>query len=270
MTDITIMVKDLAATYLPNALLAIVTLFVGLKIIKKLAGYLEKTLQKRGVDQSLTPFITSLFAWTLKVLLFVSVAGIVGIETTSFVAVLGAAGLAVGLALKGSLSNFAGGVMILIFRPFKVGDYIEAQGLEGKVEKVDLFATTLVTVDNKKLVIPNGPLSEGTIKNFTAKDLRRVDLAIGIGYNDDVRTALSVLREMCEAHPKALKEPDAPFVGVTEYADSSINLAIRVWTNTSDYWAVFFDLQEQLKYTLDQNKISIPYPQREVTVIKEN
>lgn len=254
--------------YGPKLLLSIVVLIFGLSFIGSLTDYIRKTMEKRGVEPSVVPFFINLVKWGLKILLLLSVASMMGVETTSFIAVLGAAGLAVGLALQGSLANFAGGVIILMFRPFKKGDYISVQGYEGAVESIDIFATIIKTIDNKKVIIPNGPLAGGPINNFTALETRRVDLAIGIGYNDDIRTAIKVLLEMCKKHPKALKDPQ-PMVAVKEYGDSSINLTIRVWCNTEDYWEVFFALNEQIKYVLDENNISIPFPQRDVHIFNE-
>ena len=258
----------MAIEFGPKLFLALIILVMGLSIIKSFTRFIRNTMEARKVDPTLAPFIVNLFSWGLKALLLISVASMVGVETTSFVAVLGAAGLAVGLALQGSLANFAGGVLILIFRPFVKGDYICAQGFQGSVDTIDVFATVVTTLDNRKVIIPNGPLAGGPIDNYTAMDIRRVDLTIGIGYNDDIRNAIKVLTAMCANHPKVLKDP-APMVGVTDYGDSSINLTIRPWSKTSDYWDVFFDLNEQIKYVLDENKISIPFPQRDVHIYNE-
>ncbi len=255
--------------YGPQLVLAIVVLLIGLSIIKSFTSLLKKTLDSRNVDPTLTPFLINLFSWGLKILLLVSVASMVGIATASFVAVLGAAGLAIGLALQGSLGNFAGGVLILVFRPFVKGDFIEANGIEGVVDSIDIFATIVKTVDNKKVVLPNGPLAGGTIKNYTGHDHRRVDLSIGISYNDDIRSACKVLREMCSSHDLVVNEPEPPTAYVWEYGDSSINLTVRAWTKTENYWPVFWALNEQIKYTLDENNFSIPFPQRDVHMIKD-
>ncbi|MCJ8275659.1 MAG: mechanosensitive ion channel [Bdellovibrionales bacterium] len=256
------------AVYGPRFILAILVLFIGLSVIKSVTKVISNILVSRNFDETLRPFLTNLVGWTLKVLLIISVASMVGVETTSFVATLGAATLAIGLALQGSLANFAGGVLILIFRPFQKGDYISCQGEEGIVEKIDVFATVIHTLDNRKVIVPNGPLAGGVIDNFTAENNRRVDLSIGIGYNDDIKQACQVLTEMCNKHPKVLKDP-AAFVGVEGYGDSSINLTIRPWCKTDDYWDVFFDLNEQIKYTLDEAKISIPFPQRDVHLFQQ-
>lgn len=254
---------QMAIFYGPKLVLAIFVLIIGLSVISSITGFVKAIMKKRNIDPSLVPFMTNLIGWGLKALLLISVASMVGIETTSFVAVIGAAGLAVGLALQGSLANFAGGVLILIFRPFTKGDYVEAQGHEGTVDTIDVFATTITTIDNRKVTLPNGPLAGGSIKNFTANDTRRVDLTVGIGYDDDIKKACQALTEMCNKNPKVLNSPET-FVGVTDYGDSSINLTIRPWCKTDDYWDVFFEINEAIKYTLDEHKISIPYPQRDV------
>ena len=259
----------MAIDYGPKLLLAILVLIIGLSIIRSVTSVVSTLMTKRNIDPTLAPFIVNLISWGLKALLLISVASMVGIETTSFVAVLGAAGLAIGLALQGSLANFAGGVLILIFRPFVKGDYIKAQGFEGVVDTIDVFATVITTLDNKKVIIPNGPLAGGPIDNFTGRDIRRVDLSIGIGYQDDIRDAIKVLTEMCAKNDLVLKDP-APMVGVTGYGDSSINLTIRPWCKKEHYWDVFFQLNEEIKYTLDANKISIPFPQRDVHIFNQN
>jgi small conductance mechanosensitive channel len=251
--------------YGPRFILAMLVLFIGLSVINSITKFIFKVMEKRKFDPTLAPFLTNIVSWGLKILLLISVASMIGVATTSFVAVIGAAGLAIGLALQGSLANFAGGVLILMFRPFVKDDYIEAQGHQGVVDTIDIFATIITTLDNRKVVLPNGPLAGGPVKNFTAQATRRVDLSIGISYNDDIKTACRVLSEMCYRNAKVLKEP-AVFVGVKEYGDSSINLVIRPWCDTKDYWDVFYELNEAIKYTLDENKISIPFPQRDVHI----
>jgi small conductance mechanosensitive channel len=223
---------------------------------------------KRNLDPSLGSFLGGLLGWSLKIMLLISVASMVGIATTSFVAVIGAAGLAIGLALQGSLSNFAGGVLILAFKPFKTGDFITAQGESGTVSKIDVFATTLTTADNKRVILPNGPLAGGKMINATAEETRRVELSVGIGYEDNIQKAIDALVKMCEEHPKVLKEPKV-FVGVTGYGDSSINLTIRAWALTTDLWPVHFELNHKIKETLDKAQISIPFPQRDVHMIEK-
>ena len=252
--------------YGPKVLLALLVLVMGLSIIKSAVRVLNSIFSQRKVDPTLTPFLINLVNWGLRILLLISVASMIGVETTSFVAVLGAASLAVGLALQGSLANFAGGVLILVFRPFIKGVYIDAQGEEGTVEEIDIFATVITTLDNKKVIIPNGALAGGAIENYTANRNRRVDLAVGISYDDDIKKACEVLKTMCDKNPKVLKHPET-FVGVTEYGDNSINLTIRPWCKVEDYWDVFFEINEQIKYCLDENNLSIPYPQRDLHII---
>jgi small conductance mechanosensitive channel len=196
-------------------------------------------------------------------MLIISVVDIVGVKTTSFVAVLGALGLAVGLALQGSLANFAGGVLIMIFKPYQVGDYIEAQGHAGTVKSVQIFNTVLTTPDNVRIIIPNGATSSGSIKNYSAEETRRVDMDYGISYEDDPQKARKILLEMAESDERILAEP-APFVAVKALADSSVNLVVRVWCKKEDYWGIFFDWQAEVKARFDREKISIPFPQMDV------
>lgn len=247
----------------PKILLAILVLIVGLRLIKFVLKIVNKGFKAKNLDPTLRPFITNLINWSLKVLLLVSVAGMVGIANTSFVAIIGAAGLAIGFALQGTLANFAGGVLILGFKPFKVGDLIEAQGHLGMVEEIEIFVTKILTPENRLVILPNGALSNGSLKNLTAKDRVRVDLTIGIAYNEDVKLARTKLLEVMNNHSKVVQEP-APFVGVSELADSAINLAIRPWCNPADYWDVYFDILEESKDALDKAGITIPFPQRDV------
>ena len=256
---------ELLMTYTPKLVLAIITLIIGLWIIRTIVNVARKSLQVSKTDKTLVPFITSLVSWILKALLFISVASMVGIATTSFIAVLGAAGLAIGLALQGSLANFAGGVLILIFKPYAVGDLVEAQGHLGVVKEVQIFNTILLAPDNKRVIIPNGAMSNGSITNYSAEGQLRVDLVIGIAYKSDVAKAKSLLLGMMVENPKVLKEP-APVVAVSELADSSVNLVVRPWCDSSDYWNVYFDTTEKAKHVLEENGISIPFPQRDVHI----
>ena len=249
----------------PKVLLAILILVAGIIIINAFGRFLKKFMNSRNVDTTLVPFLTGLIKTLLKVMLIISVVDIVGMKTTSFVAVLGALGLAVGLALQGSLSNFAGGVLIMIFKPFKVGDYIEAQGHGGTVKEIQIFNTVLTTPDNVRVVLPNGATSSGSVKNYSEEEDRRIDMVFGISYNDDLNQARKVLMEMAEADQRILAEP-APFVAVKELADSSVNLMVRIWCKKEDYWAIFFDWQADVKMRFDREKISIPYPQSELHV----
>jgi small conductance mechanosensitive channel len=254
---------EMVLEYAPKVALAIVTLIIGLWIIGKLTNIMKKSMESLKVDPTLIPFLSSLTSWLLKLILFVSVASMVGIATTSFIAVLGAAGLAVGLALQGSLGNFAGGVLILIFKPYKVGDLIEALGHVGVVKEVQIFNTILVTPLNETIVIPNGPMSNNSLVNYTAEGSRRIDLLIGISYDSDIDKAKKVLLEVMNDDDKVLGTP-APFVGVDSLADSSVNLAVRPWCNNENYWDVYFGITEKAKKALDENNISIPFPQRDV------
>lgn len=254
---------ELGMEYGPKVILALITLIIGSWIINGITSLLKRVMDARKVDPTLAPFANSLVHWGLKVLLFISVASMVGIETTSFVAVLGAAGLAVGLALQGSLGNFAGGALILLFRPFKVGDLIEAQGHLGVVKEIQIFTTHITTLQNRRVILPNGPLSNGDITNYTTEPWVRVDLIVGIAYEADIDKAKAVLLEVMAKHDKVLKDP-APFVGVNDLGDSSVNLAVRPHCHPDHYWDVYFDITEGAKKALDANSIGIPFPQRDV------
>ncbi len=249
--------------YAPKIVLAIVTLIVGFWLAGRVAALVRSGAKRRNIDPTLTPFLVSLITWALRAAVLISVASIVGIQTTSFVAVLGAAGLAVGLALQGSLSNFAGGALLLIFRPYKVGDLIEAQGQLGVVKEIQIFTTTLLSPHSKRIVVPNGPLANGTIVNFTAEGKLRVDLTVGVAYSADIERARQVLLDVLKADERVLTEP-APMVEVAELGDSSVNLAVRPHTHPDDYWGVYFDTLKNCKLALDAAGISIPFPQRDV------
>lgn len=258
---------EMVLEYAPGLALALLTLIIGLWIIGLIVKLIRLSMEKSKIDETLVPFICSLISWCLKVLLFISVASMVGIATTSFVAVLGAAGLAVGLALQGSLSNFAGGVLIMIFKPYKIGDLIEAQGHLGHVKEVQIFNTILLSFQNKRIILPNGAVSNGSITNYSAEGQIRVDLSIGISYDADIAKAKQVLLDVMTSNDKVLAEP-APFVGVSEMADSSVNLHVWPHCKPEDYWDVFFSVNEQMKIALDNNDIAIPFPQRDVHLIK--
>jgi small conductance mechanosensitive channel len=260
-------VNEQAVLYAPKVIAALVTLLIGWWIIKILVAFLKRRMKKSKVDESLMHFLGSLIGIALKVMLLISVISMLGVQMTSFIAVLGAAGLAVGLALQGSLGNFAGGVLILLFKPFKVGDVIDAQGFLGKVDKIQVFNTTLKTPDNKTVIIPNGSLSNGSITNLSTEPTRRVDFVFGIGYDDNFEDAKKVLNEVIKKDKRILKDP-APFVKIGELGDSSVNFTVRVWAKGEDYWDVYFDMYEFVKKEFDKNKISIPYPQRDVHLIK--
>lgn len=251
-----------------NFLKAVAILVIGLPVIKWIAKQFNKFLSKRNVDESLRPFLRSLFYNLLLVLLVLSVLASVGVQMTSFVAILGAAGLAIGLALQGTLQNFAGGVIILTIKPFKVGDYIEAQSLSGTVRAIHIFNTELTTPDNKLVIIPNGKLSNESITNYSAEATRRVDLVFGIGYDDDIKKAKEVLEDIIKNDDRVLAEPEAS-VKVASLGDSSVNFNVRPWVKTEDYWGVYWDFQERVKLRFDEEGISIPFPQRDVHIYNE-
>lgn len=253
--------------YGPKFLLAIITLLIGLWIIRKLVKVAEKGLSKGKADATLTPFVVSLISWSLRILLFLSVASMVGIETTSFIAIFSAATLAIGLALQGSLANFAGGVILLIFKPYKVGDLVEVQGHLGTVKKIQIFNTFLINFQNQTIIIPNGAAAGNTMKNFTTEGILRVDLTAGVAYESDLKQTKEVLMKVITNHPKVLKEP-APFVGLNEMADSSLNFVVRPWAKAEDYWDVYFQVNEQMKEALDAAGITIPFPQMDVHLDK--
>lgn len=261
------MLKDILIEYSPRVFTALIILIIGLFIIGMIIRMSKKIMSKRKVDETLKKFLSNLLSWALKILLFVMVASNLGVETTSFAAIIGAAGLAIGLALQGSLSNFAGGALIMIFKPFKVGDLIEAQGEIGAVKEVEIFTTKLIGLSNKEIIIPNGSLSNGNIVNYTSLGTRRVDLVFGIGYDSDIKAAKTVLMEVLTSHPLVLKDPE-PTVNVSELADSSINFAVRPWCKSEDYWTVYFDVTEATKEALDKAGIEIPYP-HQVEIHKE-
>lgn len=253
----------------PPLLMAIVVLIIGLWIINRVVAVAEKGLEKSNTDATLAKFLGNMMSFVLKALLLISVAGMVGIETTSFIAVLGAAGLAIGLALQGSLANFAGGVLILLFRPYKVGDFIDAQGVSGTVAEIQIFVTIIKTPDNKRIIVPNGSISNGIITNFSAESTRRVDFKFGIGYDDDIAKAKSTLQRIFSEDERIHSDPE-PFVVLSEHGDSSVNFTCRVWVDAPNYWGVYFDVMEKVKLVFDQEGISIPFPQRDVHLHQVN
>lgn len=263
------MIFDMAIGYGPKLILAILTLIIGLWLIRLLTKSLAMRMEASLIDISLRKFILSLIGITIKVLLFISVASMIGIQMTSFIAILGAATLAIGLALQGSLANFAGGVLILLFKPYKIGDSIEAQGFSGKVSDIQIFNTVLKTGDNKTVIIPNGNLSNNNIMNYSTEGTRRVDMVFGIGYSDDLRKAKDLLNKIVMEDSRVLKDP-VHLVAVSELADSSVNFVVRVWCKSSDYWNIFFDMQEKVKLEFDKNGISIPFPQRDIHLFQES
>ncbi|MDV7186883.1 mechanosensitive ion channel [Lutibacter sp. TH_r2] len=242
-----------------NVIVAILILLIGLWIANIIVKVSRKIMNKRGVDETLQKFLGDLLGWVLKILVFITAISQAGVETTSFVAIIGAASLAIGLALQGSLANFAGGALIMIFKPFKVGDLIEAQGEIGVVKEIQIFVTKIVSPGNKLVIIPNGTLSNGNIKNYTEEGKLRVDLTFGIGYDENIKKAKEVFMNVLKNNPNVLKDP-APTVNVSELADSSVNFAVRPWATPENYWAVYFGITEEVKLALDKEGIEIPYP----------
>ena len=265
--EITQWLNDLAMAYGLKLIGALVVLIVGLWVIKAIMKGVKKGFDKKNMDESLKPFLLSMIGILLKVMLVISVLTMVGIQMTSFIAILGAAGLAVGLALSGTLQNFAGGVMILIFKPFKVGDFIDAQGYMGVVKEIQIFITILTTPDNKTVIIPNGGLSTSSLTNYSAEPTRRVDWSFGIAYGDNFDKAKSMILELIKADSRILTDPE-PFIVLGEMADSSVNITARGWVNGSDYWGVFFDMNEKFYKQADKHGLSIPFPQLDVHLDK--
>ncbi len=256
---------EIVIEYGPKFVGGIVLLIVGLWFIKILATAIGKIMVKRNVNPSLTTFLRSFISGLLKVLLAIAVMDMIGIAMTSFIAILGAAGLAIGMALSGTLKNFAGGVVLLLLKPFKVGDFIESQGFSGTVTEIEIFHTILKTPDNKTIIIPNGPLSTGSVINYSTESTRRIDFTFSIGYGDDIDKARNVLQSLIDKEERILKEPE-PQIVVSELADSSVNFAVKTWVNSVDYWPVKYLMTENVKKTFDQENISIPFPQRDIHV----
>lgn len=255
--------------YLPNVITALVLLVLGLWVIRILMNVIRRIFNKRELDESLKKFLLDLIGWTLKILLFITVISQLGIQTSSFVAILGAAGLAVGLALQGSLANFAGGVLILLFKPFKIGDFIDAQGESGTVKEIAIFYTKMLTVNNQLVIIPNGKLSNDNITNYTSEGKRRDVISFGISYDCDVKKAKDILVNLMNEQKNILKDP-APVVFVAELADSSVNLSARFWALNEHFWDLHFLIIEEGKARLEAEGIVIPFPQRDVHHFHEN
>jgi small conductance mechanosensitive channel len=248
---------------------ALALLIVGRMICSGLRRTTRRTLERSGVDESLVPFVSSLVYYASLAVVLIAVLNLFGIQTASVIAVLGAASLAVGLAMQGSLSNFAAGVMLLVFRPFKVGDYVEVAGTAGGVFEIGIFSTTLHTPDNVKITVPNSAIYGDTVKNYSANETRRNDLAIGISYDDDIAVAVSTIEGILASEDRVLKDPE-PLIAVSELGDSSVNLVVRPWCNASDYWPLRFDLTRRLKEELEAAGCSIPYPQHDVHVQRDS
>lgn len=254
---------ELAQVWGLKAVMAIVIFIIGRILARVLRNSLRAALRRGKVEETLVSFSTNLAYALLMVIVIIAALNQLGIQTTSFIAILGAAGLAVGLALQGSLANFAAGVLMIIFKPFKVGDFIEAAGTMGTVEEIEIFTTKLRTPDNKQIIIPNNQITNGNITNFSAKDTRRVDLVVGVSYSDDLNKVKAVLEDILNQDERILPEP-APTIGVLQLGESSIDFAVRPWVKSGDYWPTFFDLNKTIKERFDAEDISIPFPQRDV------
>ena len=260
--------QDLVSMYSLNIIGALLIFLVGKWLARRIASLLSKLLERNNFDLTLVHFLTNLTYYSLIVLVVVAAAGRLGINTTSFLTIIGAAGLAVGLALKDSLSNFAAGVMLVLFRPFTIGDVVSTAGITAKVEKITIFNTLFCTPDNQLIIVPNNKIISDIITNINAKDTRRIDLTVGIGYSDDMAKTKKILERLAKEESRILADP-APSVAVAELADSSVNLVFRPWVKTADYWDVRFDLTERIKNSLDEAGISIPFPQQDVHLFVE-
>ena len=266
--QITQQVVDLVTRWGLKVVGAIAVLIVGRMVAGVLRRGTRKALEARGVDATLVPFLSALVYYLVLAVVVIAVLSLFGIQTTSLVAVLGAAGLAIGLALQGTLSHFAAGVMLLVFRPFKVGDFVEVGGTKGKVEEVGIFTTTLKSGDNVKILVPNSEIYGNSIHNYNGYDTRRIDLVMGIGYDDDIDKAIEIMRGVIEADERVLSDQGVQ-IAVSELADSSVNLVVRPWCRTDDYWALRFDLLQKMKVALEAGGCSIPYPQRDLHLFQE-
>ncbi|MEL7185074.1 MAG: mechanosensitive ion channel domain-containing protein [Pseudomonadota bacterium] len=250
-----------------NIAIAIAIFYIGKLAVSLVVRGLRKVMRRQEIDKTLETFIANLVRAVLMIVVIIAAIGQVGIQTTSFIAIFGAAGLAVGLALQGSLSNFAAGVLIVLFRPYRVGDFVEAAGISGSVEQVQILTTVLKTADNKQIIVPNSQIMGSIITNYSANDTRRVDMVVGVGYDDDLDKTRATLEELIAADDRILDEP-APTIAVSELGDSSVNFVVRPWVKTPDYWGVKFDLTEAIKKRFDKEGISFPYPQQDVHIHK--
>lgn len=260
---------EIVSLYGLNIIAAILIFVVGRFLANLVTKGLKGIMQRRNVDPSLIGFATGLAHALLLTFVIIAALSRIGIQTTSLVAVIGAAGLAVGLALQGSLSNFAAGVLIIIFKPFRVGDYVVAGGAEGVVEDIGIFTTTVITLDNRTQIVPNSAATSSVIENYSKKGIRRLDIVPGVSYGDDIRKVKKVLEEIIASEPRVLQEPK-PFVGVMEMADSSVNFAFRPWVKVEDYWDLYFQFTEQIKLRFDEEDITIPFPQRDVHLFQQS
>ncbi|WP_372367357.1 mechanosensitive ion channel family protein [Candidatus Uabimicrobium sp. HlEnr_7] len=257
--------KKIALEYGPNILLSLTVLVLGRMVSGILRKISMRVMKKANTDASIQSFVSSLVYITSMIFVVIASLNILGIPTASFVAVVGAAGLAIGLAFQGALSNFAAGFLIIVFKPYKIGDFIEGGGESGSVKSIQLFTTTLTTTDNKTIIIPNSQMTNGNITNYSTEEKRRIDLVVGIGYDDDIDHAKKILTQITKQNSSVLKEPET-IIAVVELADSSVNFVVRPWVKTADYWPTYFKLQETIKKELDKEGISIPYPQRDVHI----
>jgi small conductance mechanosensitive channel len=268
MENLIVSMKEISAQFGINIIAAILIFVIGRWIAKLLRKTLEKFMKRKEVDVMVVSFTCNIVYVILLIFVILGAISKIGVQTASLIAVLGAAGLAVGLALQGSLANFAAGILLIIFRPIKVDDFVEASGVTGVVEKVEIFTTQLKTPDNKTVIIPNAQLTSDNITNYTAKGTRRVDLVIGVSYSDDIDKVRSLIEDEFKKDNRILTDP-APSIVVLELADSSVNFGVRPWTKAEDYWGVYFDLTENLKKRFDAEGVSIPFPQRDVHVFQE-
>ncbi len=266
--ELTSMVIKWVLNLSARVLIALAIFFIGRWIIRYLRKLLRRMMERRAVEASLKSFLLNLVSITLTLFLIIVIIGILGIDTTSFVAIFASAGLAIGMALSGTLQNFAGGVMILIFKPFRVGDFIEAQGQTGTVKEIQLFNTVINTTDNKTIMIPNGGISTGIINNYSKESIRRVEWTFGIGYGDDYDLAKATIASMLDQDARVLKDP-AYFIAVSSLGDSSVNIVVRAWTSTGDFWSVFFDMNEKVYKQFPIVGLNIPYPQMDVHLHQE-
>lgn len=262
-------VTDLAVSFGTRILVALLVFFVGKWIVNKLNGLFAKMMEKKGIEVSLASFLKSLVKIVLNFILIITIIGILGIETSSFVALFASAGVAIGMALSGTLQNFAGGVMILLFKPFKVGDFVEAQGIIGTVKEIQIFCTVFNTLDNKVVIVPNGGLSTGIVTNYSKEDNRRVDWIFNVAYGDDYDKAKAVILQLLEEDKRVLKDVKGcePFVALNALNCSSVDIVVRAWVKSSDYWGVFFDMNEKVYKTFPKQGLNIPFPQMDVHMV---
>ena len=260
---------DLIQSYGLPVIWAIIIFIVGRIVARMISNGVAKMMAKSNIDETLIKFAKSMTYTALMVFVILAALGKMGIETTSFAAIIAAAGLAIGLSLQGTLGNFSAGIMLIIFRPFRVGDFVEAGGITGIVEEIQIFSTKMKTPDNKEITVPNGQIMGSTITNFSAKDTRRVDMVIGVSYSDDLKKVRAVLEDILNKDGRILKDP-APTIGVAELADSSVNFVVRPWVKSADYWDVMFETLETVKIRFDEEGISIPFPQQDIHIVKED